>query len=523
MLIAAAALLVGPNRSSVRAVARERSAPREAFSPDEAVARVALAPPVESFGRFFFSAIAGGLIGTGAPTQRRTLRRVRLALVLPGIAIGFVAVVILGPGNTRPVLGARVYAAPPTLASGPAIGSARIVATWRLGEAETPASDLPLEVVTGTHVLRVTTGTDGVADVTLEPGAAPGAVVEIVHAGRMLAADALDPRGQPRSELDVRGMSGRTEGELEVRVRPLRGQLVPPFAETVVLESFAAGRVHLVGEITGATPTRVELDLEKGAHATSFELHPEALRVDIQVKARAEDGREGSFEGSFETIPGAMWLDPKSPSDRIALVAPAPRKAAYVSFLGTIGRVGGATVALHEDSDGFYRGTVARPRQLGPDARLDVVVAGDPQELGVGTVLWPVSPSPQADAPVYRWVDETHETSLPMRLVRVLDGMPAALTTESARVTRMRRLAIAVAVLVGLLEIALLVRDGRRAQHELDAHFAAQADAATAAEEGDAIRHVAKSASRSGNVTVTLLGAVVALAFGMIAAFVVAR
>lgn len=447
----------------------------------------------------------------------------RVALVLPGIAIGFVAVVILGPGNMRPVLGARVYLAPPTDAR--THPSARVTTAWRLGDAETPAADVALEVLAAGAPVKATTGSDGVAEIRFATAIPDGTRVEVASEGRSLGAG--DAHVDATAQLvEPPAPSASRRGDLPLDVRVVRGQLAPPFPDEIAVGAQVVddGPIHRTARIsvllTGSTPDHFDDELREGAPWTTRVIRPEALRIDVEVDARI-DGERSTYEGSLPTVPGAIWLDPKSPPGRLDFIAPAPRKAAYVSLISERGRVGGAVVPLAEDAAGFYRGSMAAEVE---GSRFDVIVAGDPEEEGAATVIWPVRRGDdRGPAGAARWVAGTREAAHPLRLERVIDGMPAAVAIENARIRGVRGMAIAVALIVGVLEILLLVREGRRAQRDLDAHFATQADASTGVEDRDAIRHVAKSAAKSGNTMVTVLGVVIALAFGMVAAFVVAR
>jgi len=430
------------------------------------------------------------------------------------MAIGFVAVVILGPGNAKPVLGARVYVAPNEDGR---VLSARIATVWRLGQTESPAPDVELDVTLGERRFPLMTGDDGIVEARFE-GSTPGSSGMTARAGgAVVAAGKLEIDDDVTARWNEPPIPERDGAIFDLR--PVRGQLTPPFTEQLAVESLVPGPgfdAHVVIELTGASPARLEGDIGWTHDAWLVDVVPEALRVDFDAKAVGNDGRESRITGSLSTVPGAMWLDPSSPPNRLDFVAPAPRKVAYVSFWTERGRVGGGKVRFREDAAGFHRGTIARPA-LDGDGTLDVVVAGDADELGPATVMWPVVAGASGSRVPWRRGD------LAPRLARAIDGVPQAIVAEQARVTRLRSLAIAVAVVVGLLEIALLVWKGRRAQHDLNAHFIAQADVATGVEDSDAIRHVATSAAKSGNRMATVLGVLIAFAFGIIAAFVVAR
>jgi hypothetical protein len=461
---------------------------------------------------------------------------VRLARILPGVAIGFVAVVILGPGNARPVLGARVYAA---TVNGTAL-SLRVTSVWATTGAESPAPEIDLDVICGSLRDTVRTGPDGVAEAELDVPCSIGSELLVESRGERLARGNLAPSAalvqRPLPEHEparvVPGSAANGGVGLDLEVVVLRGQLAPPFAEKArvrVRRSDGTGeplpKLHVVVDIEGASPERLELDVDPAHEGKDFELRPEGMQVRYSAKATTSPGERlnvtWTANEAVPTVLGAMWLSPTSSAGGpIEIVAPSSRKRAYVSFWTRDGRLGGDTVELHEDADGFHRGTARRPERLGAGEPMDVVVSGEPDESGRSTVTWP----DRLDIPSgtrTQWVSVA--TDGPPVLREMVSGVSGRLVAEMERVKRVRGIAIGVALVVGLLEIILLVREGRRAQRDLDAHFAAQADAADGVEASAAIRDMAKNAAKSGNVMVTILGAMIALAFGIVAAFVVAR
>lgn len=433
----------------------------------------------------------------------------RIALVLPGIAIGFAGAIILGPGNERPVLGARVHAAP---AVGDRVPSARLVVVRRHGGDERPAAGEPIEVEAGAARARAMTGPDGVIDVALDPPARRGERI-VARAGERIVADgALDVvAGEPPST-QIGEAAGRAEGELRVHLAPLRGQLTPPFPETVAVrvtrledgrDVDAAAGVEIA--LVGGAPASATVSVAAGGPPARISVTPEALRVDVEATARDEAGRSGRFEGALDTVPGAIWLDPASTAS-IRVASPAPRRAAYLSFHGPRGRIAGASVPLEEGSDGFHRGSVARPDGVGPGAV--IVAAGDPEERGPSTVAWPL--------------DRRGGSARAPRLARIVDGVAPAEALERARAVAARRLAVVVAAACGVAAVIALVLEGRRAQRALEVHLRAAAEGATDEARRD-LAAVARGAARSGSAAATILGALVALAFGVVAALVLVR
>lgn len=431
----------------------------------------------------------------------------RPALVLPGVAIGFAAVVLLGPGHTQPALGARVLATPAVAGRVP---SARLSVVHRLDGAERPAAGVALQVQAGDATASGTTGADGVLEITFAPPPRVGTVLTVHTDGRELARGALDLEGGPAPSTQLALASGQSEGELQILLGPARGILVPPFEETLVARVLAGGRpvsAHLRVELTGASPALFELELDERGEGARFAVTAEAMRVDVEARATDRAGRSGAFRGSVETVPGALWLDPAAPEGEVHVYAPSPRPTAYLSLLGERGRMAGLVVPLAEDTRGFHRGAATLPVEL-RGMRLVAVAAGDVEERGPSTVAWPLSP-PEGAATA-------------SRLGRVIDGVGAAEEAERARADRARRLAVVVAGICGALSVLFLLREGRKAQRALEEHLRA-ASAGGDREEALANREVAASAARAGSTSATLLGALIALAFGVVAAMIVVR
>ncbi len=430
----------------------------------------------------------------------------RLALVLPGVAIGFAGAIILGPGNPRTTAGARVYAAPAVEARVP---SARIIAVRRLDGAEEAAAGERIVVSFAGGEVTATTGDDGVAEVVLDPPAPAGTRILIRAGDRTLADAALEiPLGEAAT-LRAPDASGHHEGALHVHVVPERGQMSPPFPERVIvslsLQADAArqpidGKVEL--SLSGGAPAAATV-LPQG-RATAFEVRPEALRVDVEARATAATGGAGSFVGSFVTVAGAIWIDPVATGE-LRVASPAPRPAAYLSLHTAEGRVRGFVVPLADDGHGFHRGAVPLP-EVPPGGV--VVASGDAEESGPATVSWPAPPGRGA-------------ASAP-RLARIIDGVAPAEAAERARAMRARRLAVLVAALCGAASIASLLLEGRRAQRALEAHLRRAGEGATE-ETREGIAAMGRGAARAGSGTATLLAALVALAFGVVGALVLAR
>lgn len=436
-------------------------------------------------------------------------RVVRLALVLPGVAIGFAGAIILGPGNTRPAEGARLYVAPPV---GDHIRSARLIAVRRLDGAEEPASGLDLVVRAGEQETQARTGADGVAELPFDPPVAPGSALLVRAAERVLLDGVLEVPDGAAPSTQPASASGRFDGELRVRIAPVRGQLSPPFPEAVTVRLTrreGAVDVDVAGtvivDLVGGSPAHTTLTIDPAKGPAHIEIVAEALRVDLEARGEDGAGHRGTFSGSLETVAGALWVDPASTGE-LRVASPAPRRAAYASLHDQRGRVAGFAIPLEDDGHGFHRGAVTLPP--GREGTAVIVVSGDAEESGPSTVAWPLG-------------DAMGSATAP-RLLRALDGVAPAEAAERARAVRARRLAVAVAAVCGLVSIIALLLEGRRAQRALDAHLRRASEGA-ADETQEGILAVGRGAARSATGFATVLGALVALAFGVVAALVLVR
>ena len=200
--------------------------------------------------------------------------------------------------------------------------------------------------------------------------------------------------------------------------------------------------------------------------------------------------------------PGALWLslDRAKPS----VVSPVSRDRAYVSGIGDRGRVFGAVVPLAKNPSGLFEGALAADELTRHGVRA-VTVAGDVQELGPGTVTWPLgSTEAVASAP---------------RVELLLDGVPLAERLEKKRAASARLASAGVAFVAALFEAVLLVLHSRASQARLAAHLA---EASEDAEDRTAAARMTASPLDRMFTLVVAVGLVL-LAFGAIAAFTIVR
>ncbi|APR87169.1 hypothetical protein A7982_12518 [Minicystis rosea] len=434
------------------------------------------------------------------------------------------ALVFLGPGALRPATTARVRGLPAEGARAAAL-RIEVVQTYYDVVDAAAARDLVVEASAPGQSLttwRGAAGTGGIVDVTLTaPSPLHGPLaLKIAEPGprgtRLLAGGEITLRHPPPAFVQLGAIAGTAKGDLVVRVDAARGVMASPFPETLRISVSPSGADVPLGEraeleLSGAgmdlVPDRITTD-ERGS--ASVQVKALAHNVELTIAARAGDKR-GRWEGRLPVIPGAIWLDPASPSGVLSLVSPSPRDRAFVSLWSEEGRLFGAVVPLVRDGYGFFRGEVRAPSP--PAARLVyATVAGDALEQGSGTVAWPLRPAEGA---------VTAAPGLPL----LLDGVPAALAREQQRAWAARRTGLMLIGAAALAEMLLLLLQSRASQRRLEAHLAS----ASAAGQGtDALpaadRARLMSAAREHPVLrAVLLVSLVGLAFAMVAALATFR
>jgi hypothetical protein len=445
-------------------------------------------------------------------------------VVIPTVAVAVTALVLLGPGALRPAVGVRLRGAPSA--------GARIIAL-RL-EALTSLYDVDeVTALDGIHVDAMAGGArvgqwsgdadkDGIAEVQLEsPAPIQGPLQVIVTRAGVLLAHGAIPLGPAAPIAPARGfVPGSARGDLGIQVEASRGALAAPFPDTVSFQ---------VSELLGGAPAQVDLelsvlgaDLFKPGSATTgaaAEAMPYRLTTDnhgaarVVIKPLTHDvtltitartlEKTGHWEGVLPVIPGAAWIEPGTGIGPFVVVSPAPHAFAYLSFWSDTERVGGASLPLAKDPDGFYRARVTPP--LSPQVKTAYVsIAGDPLERGAGTVVWPLRPA--------------EGTAVVRPLELVIDGIPDARALEKARAWSARRAGLAVVVAAALAEILLLLYRSRASQQQLEAHFL-DGEPADSPDRPGLLR-----AAREHMLLRALVGvAVIALAFAIIGALTTLR
>lgn len=137
----------------------------------------------------------------------------------------------------------------------------------------------------------------------------------------------------------------------------------------------------------------------------------------------------------------------------LEFVSPAPRTRVYVSVMDESMRIFGAVVPVSQDEQQQYRGQLELPEAVKKSATY-VVVAGDPEEQGTGTVAWPLR---SGDV---KWSA--------LSLECVLDGALAGEQFERGRASHVRRLALLVVIATTVFEVLFMLAKSRQSQKRFE-------------------------------------------------------
>ncbi len=383
----------------------------------------------------------------------------RLLYFVPAIATLVTGYALLGPGRARAVVACRVLA--PDDADGK-LRSLRLQVVERLGGIEEPRSLDGVEVfLDGEPIFAGAAGSDGLIEVRVARPK-PGPSLLSVSRRKTLLVTGNVESARVGLRVLAPGVPGTSKGSLTMGVELPRGQLTPPFAETLRVTvrapdgSPVSGLVKASAEGAQVDGASVPLD---GDGVARVSILPFAQTIAFEISAEASNGSNGSWSGELPVAVGAIWLDRSSTRSHLALAVRSPHKAAFVSLYDDRGRIGGLAVPLFAGSDGLYRGDAEI--DAGSSAPLTALVATDAQERGLTTVSWPIDPPTRS--------------IVPSPLHRLLDGIPVVEARERVRMATVRRITAAFVSASTLLEIALLVLESRRTRRDLTDHFAANA------------------------------------------------
>lgn len=404
----------------------------------------------------------------------------RVAIFGVPIVAGLVtAAVLLGPGQERAVLGARVRG---VLVRSTQRYALRVQTLRHAGGRYQPVSlpALELEMVHPDQGPTRWTGRSGDGGTAEAMGSIERPLRGQIHLqvrwgeqllaeGEVLTRDELEA-GPPTEPLD-----GRQQGSLQVSVRLPRGQAVPPFPEPLEITVLdpstateqdrepqprhAARALSLQVQATGATvaevgaPERQRCGDDGCPTLWRTTVSAEAPTAEITITATTAGAERGSWQGALPVTIGRLWLAPNGLQQGSLHVRSAVvRQRAYVSLLTPGGRAWGAMVPLSADGRGFATGRLALPRI--PEGPVLAVLSGDPAESAGATIGWPLRPD---------------EGSLPLEPLPVLlDGMPRVVAAERDRERSARRPAWGLILAAALFEVLYLFRRNRLAQAKLE-------------------------------------------------------
>ena len=428
------------------------------------------------FARFVFSAaIAAQALSDARPGRKPTRYPFRILLgriatyVVPTLAVAVTAAVLLGPGATRKAAFVRVYGTPLVGASTLAL---RIEGAERLYGIDEKAAfhDIVLEATdAGTTLdpVHLSLGPDGIGEAVItstQPIRGPF-VLRARRGTQLLAEGPLNlspPLKTERAILCPFDLPGQTSGNIEIHVAVRRGSLAAPFSDALDLTVGLAKHVspsksdfkgiELEASAPGATIVPEKFVTDEHGRA-SMVITPHAHHVELTITAHEPDHGDGKWVGTLPVIPGAIWMQPET-KNGLVFVSPVPRERIYVSAMEETGRVFGAVVPVSPDEHQEYRGKLELPEHVQKTATY-VVVAGDPQEQGVGTVAWPLRSGEEIE---------------PSRVAfeSVLDGSRAAEAYERGRASRVRRLALLVVIATTIFEVLYMLVKSRQSQKRFE-------------------------------------------------------
>ncbi len=445
--------------------------------------------------------------------------------VVPTLAVAITAAVLFGPGATRKAAFVRVYGTP---VPGATTLSLRIEGAQRLYGIDEKASfqNIVVESTDGATALdpvRLSLGPDGIGEALItssRPFVGPFEL-RVRRDKHVLAQGALSLDPQVTFEL-VRlaplRLPGQTSGNIKLYVTSRRSSLAAPFADVLDVQVGLAehvspsnrgfDRIALEASAPGATiqPEKFVTD-EHGS--ASIVVTPLAHHVELTITAQDPAHGDGKWVGTLPVIPGAIWMNPET-KNSLEFVSPAPRDRLYVSVMDNVMRIFGAVVSVSPDEQQQYRGRLELPESVQKKATY-VVVAGDPQEQGTGTVAWPLR-SGIVDLSAVRFGN-------------VLDGARAGEEYERGRASRVRRLALLVVIATTIFEVLFMLVRSRQSQKRFEENLMEFAEGeGPTGQRGDPLpmekRVEALASSRQENpvLRVALAVSLVLVAFSMIGA-----
>jgi hypothetical protein len=445
-----------------------------------------------------YSPIDGRLLHEGAGVT--TLERLAIYGV-PAFAGVVTALVLLGPGGEREVVGARAWG---LCGKGARVCALRLhtVVHYSGAYLSVRRDDLEVLVEQGGRSLGRWTGStpdSGLVEAMVRFDAPLGASARLrVRQGEDTLAEADFVTVEPLAPRAIAPLA--TTDAVTVRVP--RGTLAPPFPEIVEVsartpESDEAPRLKAEGvgaELRVVGEPERRCDEASCEHRWRLEAVANAPTAQLEIGV-TQGAEELHWRGELPVHNGAMWLDPASVGrGELAIEAPSPRSQAYLSLVTKEGRVWGAIVEMTTDLGGISRGSV--PLGELPEGAATLVASSD-ASAQAGAVGWPLRPE--------------LGTIDPPPLLRLVDGMPERVAAETARHQRSRRPAFGLVIAAGLFELLFLWRQNRLSRAQLELHLRGASRNLDAAE-------LRKLSGSMPLLWLSLLAGGLALAFAILAA-----
>jgi hypothetical protein len=354
------------------------------------------------------------------------------AVVLPFITSCVVFGPLVGPGQARPVRGARLFTAEERPSS------LRLELRERDGLVMRPVGELELTLERASEVVHAIAGTSGVVELSLRTPLEEGERVRVTGPGGVVLLDAPFRDGERRHAPVAESWSFRA-GEASVRVRAAEGPLAPPFPSRIEIEVSGPGAPPALGFVASqAEPTSGRIPLDARGRGELL-LTPIASPVDLTLELDTPGGRV-ERQARLDAPLGAIHAGWNAARREVILTSLSPREVAFVSLFDGPRRLGGSEVHLSRTEDGLSRGhlTVA-----GEGATAPTIITASSADEDAAVSTWFVGSEP------------------PALLTPRADGLPIAHADEQARVAGVRRAMstfVSIALGIQVLVVLLLAR-----------------------------------------------------------------
>jgi hypothetical protein len=384
-----------------------------------------------------------------------------LRYLLPSLAGLVVAFVVMGPGQERELVSARVFGLVTKSSKRIAL---RVVVQRHFRGIFAPAGrhHLRIDLMSGSKQLARAKGAsnaEGFAELvaTAQPSLPLDQALQLQLSidGKPVAQAPLKPLAplapQRKVAAPFRNAAKSSEGiePIEIQLAAPRGFVVPEMPEELRLvaqgpRSDSPPRLAIqwsgVRLLKSAGPAS-NCTSKQCRWTWKLSILPFALaaEIDATVSTAAAKGR---WLGALSVSPGSTWLDPEAlTKGQLRLRAGSPRDRVFVSFIGSSGRIAGQVIALKRTPKGYFEATAALPSL--PTGPLTVRIASDSAEQSASRVNYPLHLSQsRIEAPP---------------LVPLIDGLDEQIATEQKRIKTSRERGAAAIAAIGLFQLLLLL------------------------------------------------------------------